>query len=225
MGPQTGLSQLMPFDTWSTSLTSKLRIFPEKSQAIFGDGGVPCVHINAKLACYGAAPEAMNLRELMERKPWTVANSLPPPERSLQLPRLHRPLRKRAKSPCTRRNTRRLRKPLPIASRLATIASGMPGMYAMKDTSMAGCADAAYQVVVACGAQQALAAVNSPHVGAVAKGVEQICKACQRKEKLSGRKVGVRGGMREGCLSVRADDRNSFSPLVRSRAVQRSGVA
>ncbi|MGA9486890.1 MAG: hypothetical protein WBV25_07435 [Methylocella sp.] len=52
-------------------------------------------------------------------------------------------------------------------------------LYAMKDTSMAGCADAAYQVVVACGAQQALAAVNSPHVGAVAKGVEQICKACQ----------------------------------------------
>ena len=55
----------------------------------------------------------------------------------------------------------------------------LPRMYAMKDTSMAGCADAAYQLVVACGALQALAAVNSPHVGAVAKGVEQICKACQ----------------------------------------------
>lgn len=53
------------------------------------------------------------------------------------------------------------------------------GMYAMKDTSMAGCADAAYQVIAACGALQALAAVNSPHVGAVAKGVEQICKDCQ----------------------------------------------
>jgi Cys-rich four helix bundle protein (predicted Tat secretion target) len=52
-------------------------------------------------------------------------------------------------------------------------------MYAMKDTSMSGCADAAYQVVAACGALQALAAVNSPHVGAVAKGVEQICKDCQ----------------------------------------------
>ena len=55
------------------------------------------------------------------------------------------------------------------------------GMYKMKDTSMAGCADAAYQVVAACGALQALAAVNSPHVGAVAKGVEQICKACQKE--------------------------------------------
>jgi len=53
------------------------------------------------------------------------------------------------------------------------------GMYAMKDTSMAGCADAAYQLVVACGALQALAAVNSPHVAAVSKGVEQICKDCQ----------------------------------------------
>lgn len=53
------------------------------------------------------------------------------------------------------------------------------GMYAMKDTSMSGCAGAAYQVVAACGALQALAAVNSPHVAAVAKGVEPICKACQ----------------------------------------------
>ncbi len=53
------------------------------------------------------------------------------------------------------------------------------GMFAMKDTSMSGCADAAYQLVAACGALQALAAVNSPHVGPVAKCVEQICKACQ----------------------------------------------
>jgi hypothetical protein len=52
-------------------------------------------------------------------------------------------------------------------------------MYAMKDTSMSGCADTAYQLVVACVALQALAAVNSEHVGAVAKGVELICKACQ----------------------------------------------
>jgi len=53
------------------------------------------------------------------------------------------------------------------------------GMYAMKDTSMAGCADAAYQLVAACGALQALAAVNSAHTAAVAKGVEKICKDCQ----------------------------------------------
>jgi Cys-rich four helix bundle protein (predicted Tat secretion target) len=55
------------------------------------------------------------------------------------------------------------------------------GMYKMKDTSMADCADTAFQLVAACGALQALAAVNSPHVGAVAKGVEQICKACQKE--------------------------------------------
>jgi Cys-rich four helix bundle protein (predicted Tat secretion target) len=53
------------------------------------------------------------------------------------------------------------------------------GMIKMKDTSMPGCADTAYQVVAACSALQALAAVNSPHVAAVAKGVEPICKACQ----------------------------------------------
>ena len=55
------------------------------------------------------------------------------------------------------------------------------GMYAMKDTSMAGCADAAYQVVAACGALQALAAVNSAYVGAIAKGVEQVCRQCQKE--------------------------------------------
>ena len=53
------------------------------------------------------------------------------------------------------------------------------GMYAMKDTSMAGCAEAAYQLVAACGALQTLAAVNSEHTGHFAKVVAMICKACQ----------------------------------------------
>ena len=35
------------------------------------------------------------------------------------------------------------------------------GMYAMKDTSMAGCANTAFQLVAACAALQTLAAVNS----------------------------------------------------------------
>ena len=35
------------------------------------------------------------------------------------------------------------------------------GMYKMKDTSMAGCADAAFQLVAACAALAALASVNS----------------------------------------------------------------
>ena len=55
------------------------------------------------------------------------------------------------------------------------------GMYKMKDASMGGCADTAFQLVAACGALQALAAVNSPHTGAIAKGVEQVCKDCQNE--------------------------------------------
>lgn len=55
------------------------------------------------------------------------------------------------------------------------------GMLAMKDFSMAGCIDTAYQVVAACGALQALAAVNSPQVPAFAKATAEICVACQKQ--------------------------------------------
>ena len=55
------------------------------------------------------------------------------------------------------------------------------GMLSMKDTSMAGCTDAAYQVVAACGALHTLAAVNSTHVPALAKAVANICVACQKE--------------------------------------------
>jgi Cys-rich four helix bundle protein (predicted Tat secretion target) len=78
------------------------------------------------------------------------------------------------------------------------------GMYAMKDTSMSGCADAAYQVVAACAALQALAAVNSAHVAAVAKGVEKICKACQAEcEKFP--KVAECKGCGEACRTCAAE--------------------
>jgi Cys-rich four helix bundle protein (predicted Tat secretion target) len=53
------------------------------------------------------------------------------------------------------------------------------GMLAMKDVSMAGCTDAAYQLVAACGALQSLAALNSKHLPAFAKVVAEICTACQ----------------------------------------------
>ena len=43
------------------------------------------------------------------------------------------------------------------------------GMYKMKDTSMAACADTAFQLVAACDALAALAAVNSEHTGHLAK--------------------------------------------------------
>jgi Cys-rich four helix bundle protein (predicted Tat secretion target) len=55
------------------------------------------------------------------------------------------------------------------------------GMIAMKDDSMAGCINTAYQVVVACGALQALAAVNSPAVPGFAKATAEICLACQKE--------------------------------------------
>jgi Cys-rich four helix bundle protein (predicted Tat secretion target) len=60
------------------------------------------------------------------------------------------------------------------------------GMLSMKDVSMAGCTDSAYQVVAACGALQTLAAVNSAHLPAFAKAVGEICVACQKEcEKFS----------------------------------------
>ena len=55
------------------------------------------------------------------------------------------------------------------------------GMYKMKDTSMAACADAAFQLVNVCSALAALAAVNSEHTGHFAKVVAMVCKDCQKE--------------------------------------------
>jgi Cys-rich four helix bundle protein (predicted Tat secretion target) len=55
------------------------------------------------------------------------------------------------------------------------------GMYGMKDTSMAGCADTAFQLVAACDALQTLAAVNSAHTAPFAKAVSMVCKDCQKE--------------------------------------------
>jgi Cys-rich four helix bundle protein (predicted Tat secretion target) len=55
------------------------------------------------------------------------------------------------------------------------------GMLSMKDVSMAGCTDSAYQVVAACGALQTLAAVNSTYLPAFARAVGEICIACQKE--------------------------------------------
>jgi Cys-rich four helix bundle protein (predicted Tat secretion target) len=55
------------------------------------------------------------------------------------------------------------------------------GMYKMKDTSMAGCADTAFQLVAACDALAALAAVNSEHTGHLAKTVAMVCRDCQKE--------------------------------------------
>jgi Cys-rich four helix bundle protein (predicted Tat secretion target) len=55
------------------------------------------------------------------------------------------------------------------------------GMYSMKDTSMAGCADAAFQLVAACAALNTLASVNSEHTGHLAKAVAMVCRDCQKE--------------------------------------------
>ena len=46
---------------------------------------------------------------------------------------------------------------------------------------MAGCANAVLQLVAACGALASLAAVNSPHVVALAKTVEKVCGDCKKE--------------------------------------------
>jgi Cys-rich four helix bundle protein (predicted Tat secretion target) len=55
------------------------------------------------------------------------------------------------------------------------------GMYKMKDTSMAGCADAAFQLVAVCAALNTLASVNSEHAGHLAKAVAMVCRDCQKE--------------------------------------------
>ncbi len=55
------------------------------------------------------------------------------------------------------------------------------GMFSMKDTGMAACADAVFQLVAACNALASLAAVNSTHVPAVAKTVALICNDCKKE--------------------------------------------
>jgi Cys-rich four helix bundle protein (predicted Tat secretion target) len=55
------------------------------------------------------------------------------------------------------------------------------GMFAMKDTSMAGCAESVFQLVSACNTLAALAAINSTHTGHLAKVVEMICTDCKKE--------------------------------------------
>jgi Cys-rich four helix bundle protein (predicted Tat secretion target) len=55
------------------------------------------------------------------------------------------------------------------------------GMFAMKDASMAECADASLQLVAACNALASLAALNSSHTVALAKTVALICEDCKKQ--------------------------------------------
>jgi len=55
------------------------------------------------------------------------------------------------------------------------------GMFSMNDTSMVGCFKAVYEMVILCGALQSLAALNSPHVPALAKAAADACIACKKE--------------------------------------------
>lgn len=55
------------------------------------------------------------------------------------------------------------------------------GMFSMKDPSMAACANAAFQLVAACGALASLTSVNSPHAHSLAKTVERVCEDCKKE--------------------------------------------
>src|SRR6202045_1981421 len=55
------------------------------------------------------------------------------------------------------------------------------GIYSMKDTSMAGCANAVVPLIAACSALQTLAAINSEHTGHFAKVVAMVCRDCQKE--------------------------------------------
>lgn len=54
-------------------------------------------------------------------------------------------------------------------------------MFSMKDTSMAACANAVFQLVAACDALASLTAVNSPHAHSLAKTVEKVCDDCKKE--------------------------------------------
>ncbi|MGA7384485.1 MAG: four-helix bundle copper-binding protein [Methylocella sp.] len=82
------------------------------------------------------------------------------------------------------------------------------GMYSMKDTGMAGCANAAIQLVTACAALQTLAAVNSEHTGNIAKVVEMICTDCEKEcEKFP--RVAECKTCRESCKACAAECRKA----------------
>jgi len=78
------------------------------------------------------------------------------------------------------------------------------GMYSMKDTSMAACANAAFQLVAACDALSTLAAVNSEHTGHLAKAVAMVCRDCQKEcEKFP--KIEVCKACGESCKACAAE--------------------
>ncbi|HXW21589.1 MAG TPA: four-helix bundle copper-binding protein [Rhodomicrobium sp.] len=55
------------------------------------------------------------------------------------------------------------------------------GMLSMNDASMAACTTATFDLIAACGALEAMSAVNSSFTPALAKTVGDVCMACKKE--------------------------------------------
>ncbi len=81
------------------------------------------------------------------------------------------------------------------------------GMMAMKDTSMAACADSIVQLIAACRALQTLASVNSKFTPAFAKDVAAVCLNCEGECRKFYDKYSVCKACADACSTCAADCR------------------
>lgn len=79
------------------------------------------------------------------------------------------------------------------------------GMMAMKDTSMAACAESIVELVAACRALHTLAAVNSKFTPAFAKDVAAVCANCESECRKFYDKYSVCKACADACKSCAAD--------------------
>jgi Cys-rich four helix bundle protein (predicted Tat secretion target) len=82
------------------------------------------------------------------------------------------------------------------------------GMYAMKDTSMADCANSVAQLIAACRALQTLASLNSSFTPAFAKDVAAVCIACEKECRKFYDKVSACKACADACKTCAADCRS-----------------
>lgn len=82
------------------------------------------------------------------------------------------------------------------------------GMLSIKDTTMAACMRATYDLVHACTALETLAAVNSPHTRAMARAVADICAACET-ECAKFPEIAACRSCREACRTCTAECRKA----------------
>jgi Cys-rich four helix bundle protein (predicted Tat secretion target) len=79
------------------------------------------------------------------------------------------------------------------------------GMMAMKDTSMAACAESIVELIAACRALQTLASVNSKFTPAFAKDVAAVCANCEGECRKFYDKYTVCKACADACRACAAD--------------------